>query len=118
MVDPGVSTGTSIMISVFLIIVGLFLSIVASMMAYYFKQLRKSVDEYRASVEKRMGEGDERFCKIEESMMAFRSEVYKDYVTKPDLIRIMGSLEFKFKEIMTLIEKEFVSIRERKSDER
>ncbi|MEW6378610.1 MAG: hypothetical protein AB1611_03260 [bacterium] len=92
---------------VVLIVFQLLLAIVISMGAFYFKQLRQTIEEYKASVEKRMQEGDERFARIEADLVALKSEVYKDYVTKPDLIRIMGSLEFKFKEIMDFIDKAF-----------
>ncbi|MEW5803740.1 MAG: hypothetical protein AB1847_16725 [bacterium] len=92
-----------------LIVFQLLLTIVISLGAFYFKQLRQTIEEYKTSVEKRMKEGEERFERIEESLSALRGEVYKDYVTKPDLIRIMGSLEFKFREVTELIEKLFTS---------
>jgi hypothetical protein len=103
----------NIMISIFLMVVGLFLSTAVSVMAFYFKQLKNSIDQYKDSVEKRMKEGEERFDKIESDFISFKSEVYKDYVSKPDLIRIIGTFECKFRDLTDLIEKSFHNLKER-----
>ena len=92
------------------------LTVVISMGAFYFKQLKKTIDEYKVLVEKRFSEGDERFEKIEGRLIEFKSEVYKSFVFKEDFMRILGSFECKFKEmmdLMKLIERSFIESKER-----
>jgi hypothetical protein len=96
-----------------LIVFQLLLTVVISMGAFYFKQLKKTIDEYKVLVEKRFGEGEERFEKIEQGLIEFKTEVYKGFVYKEDFIRILGSFECKFKEMMELIERSFAGIKER-----
>jgi len=101
---------SSLIISIFLMVVGLFLSTAVSVMAFYFKQLKKNIEDYRNSVESRMREGDERFEKLENSLIDLKTEVYKGYVNKEDFIRILGNFEYKFKEVIELIEKSFSAL--------
>lgn len=96
-----------------IIVFQLLLTVVISMGAFYFKQLKKTIDEFKALVEKRLREGEARFEKIEENLAEFKTEVYKGFVYKEDFIRILGSFECKFKEMMELIEKSFAGIKER-----
>jgi len=96
----------------------LLLMIVISMGAFYFKQLKKTIDEFRGLVEKRLREGEERFEKIEENLAAFKAEVYKGFVFKEDFIRILGSFECKFKEMMEMMEKCVAIIKERTNEKK
>lgn len=96
-----------------IVVFQLLLTIVISMGAFYFKQLKITIDQFKALVEKRLREGEERFEKIEENFIEFKTEVYKGFVYKEDFIRILGSFECKFKEMMELIEKSFANIKGR-----
>jgi len=96
-----------------IVVFQLLLTVVISMGAFYFKQLKRTIDEYKALVEKRFGEGDARFDKIEENLATFKGEVYKSFVYKDDFIRILGSFESKFKETMEMMEKCVATIKQK-----
>ena len=78
--------------------------IILAIGGFHFKQLKMTLDEYRISTEKRMKEGEDRFRKVEENLSTLRAEVYRDYASKPDLLRMMATLEGKFAEVTGLIE--------------
>lgn len=96
---------TTFIFGMIFLVLQILLTLILAMGAFYFKQLKLTIDEQRMTTEKRMAEGEARFRKNEECLSNLRAEVYRDYITKPDLIRMMGVFEGKFAEIMDVIEK-------------
>lgn len=96
---------TTFIFGMIFLVLQILLTLILAMGAFYFKQLKLTIDEQRKTTEKRMEEGEVRFRKNEDSLSNLRAEVYRDYITKPDLIRMMGVFEGKFAEIMDVIEK-------------